>query len=60
MAQLANGTIFFFPMAEWYSTVCVCIYLYTHSSVGRLLSCYYILITVNNAAVETGVRKSLM
>ena len=50
----ANGIIVFFFMAESYSIVYKYYIFLIRSSVGGHLGCFYVLPTVNNAAVNTG------
>ena len=49
---VANGTVLFFFMAEWY-----CIF-FTHSTVDGHLGCFQVLAIINSAAVNIVVRVS--
>ena len=48
----------FLFMAEWYSIVCMDHIFFIHSSVNRHLGCFLVLVIVNSAAVNIGVRVS--
>ena len=49
-------------MAEWYSIVCVCVYvcvcthiIFIHLSLDGHLGCYHILVTASHVAMNIGV-----
>ena len=53
-----NGNSPFFAVAGYYSMVYMFHVLFIHSSVDRHLGCFHTLVTVNNTAMNTGVRVS--
>ena len=54
----ANGILFFFFMAEYYSTVYMYHIFFIHSFVDGHVGCFHALATVNSAALNIGVHVS--
>ena len=50
----------FFSIAESYSVVCVCPFIYIHSSFNGNLGCFHVLATVNNTAIYIEVHISFL